>query len=1305
MDFFNIEVERQKNGTYVISPSFLVQTSKDLMIRGNKFYAIWDEEKGLWSTKKNDAVRLIDAELKTFADDFLEKNKLLTANDISVKYLKLYKTHKAKEFDEYIKTAEDNFKQLDNKIVFANQTCEKKDYISHKLDYALEQGDTSAWDTLVDRLYSPSEKEKIEWAIGSLVSGDSKKIQKFFLFYGDPGTGKSTILNIIQAMFKDYWAVIDAKSVTSTAKDFALTCLRTNPMLLVQHDCDLSKIEDNSRLNSLVSHEVLLVNEKFLPEYPTRPQALILLGTNMPVKITNGKSGVIRRLVDIIPTGDLFGKKEYDNLMNNIEYEYGAIAYKCLQVYQEKGKSYYNNYKPLEMMYRTDPFFNFVEYYSDVFSAQDGTNLTQAYEMYKTYILESGSNFKRSRPEVRDSLKDYFKVYKEVMTLEDGSKVRYYYSGFKNDRFVQKELIKKDKESEGWLHFDEMQSRFDKEMEEAPAQYATEEGNPKVKWVNCKTLLKDLDTTKLHWVRVPEHHIVIDFDIQENGKKSYAKNLEAALKWLPTYAELSKSGQGIHLHYIYKGDPTELSRIYADNVEIKVFTGNASLRRKLTRCNDLPIATISSGLPLREGGKKVVDAQQLKDEKQLRALIKGNLQKKYLPATKPSMDFINKLCTDAYNSGMHYDISDMAPSIMAFAANSSNNSSYCLDIFAKLKLKSEDETQNVEQFLFDKIVFFDCEVFPNLFLVNWKFQGKDQPIHRMINPTPEEIAELIKYKLVGFNCRRYDNHILYGRLIGESNLQLFTRSQRIISGSNNGFFGEAYNLSYTDIYDFSSKKQSLKKFEIELKLHHQELGFKWDEPVPEEKWQMVSEYCDNDVISTEAVWDDRQADFIARQILADIAGMTVNDTTNQLTTRIIFGKDRNPQSEFNYRNMAEIPFGYTEPDILPDDIADDLSYPEYTVFYGGCPVFPGYEYSNGQSSYRGELFGEGGYVYAEPGIWIKLLTDDIASMHPHSMLAEELFGPVYTERLRQLVQARINIKHGDYEACRDLLDGKLMPYLTDKSQAKALSGALKIAINSIYGLTAAKFANAFRDPRNVDNIVAKRGELFMINLKNEVQAKGYRVVHIKTDSIKIAQPDDYILNFIVKYGKLYGYTFEVENKFDKVALVNDAVYIAKRAIDDPEWLDECEKAAKKHEPEPTRWTATGAQFSVPYVFKSLFSHEAIELDDMCETKSCSTSLYLDFNEDLPEGEHKMIFVGKVGQFCPIKQGSGGGLLLREQGDKFNAVTGTKGYRWKESEVVRTLQLEDQIDRDYYRGLCDDAIKTIEKFGSFEEFAA
>ena len=62
-------------------------------------------------------------------------------------------------------------------------------------------------------LYSEEERTKIEWAIGSIVSGDSKKLQKFMVLYGAAGTGKSTVLNIIQELFDGYYSVFDAKAL------------------------------------------------------------------------------------------------------------------------------------------------------------------------------------------------------------------------------------------------------------------------------------------------------------------------------------------------------------------------------------------------------------------------------------------------------------------------------------------------------------------------------------------------------------------------------------------------------------------------------------------------------------------------------------------------------------------------------------------------------------------------------------------------------------------------------------------------------------------------------------------------------------------------------------------------------------------------------------------------------------------------------------------------------------------------------------------------------------------------------------
>lgn len=1333
IDFLMISTRSTKRGVIEIYPKFIIKKSSDLMIRGGDFYAIWLEDWGLWSTDEQDALQLIDRELDRYAE---ENRKNF---DSSVKVLHMWDSESGMidSWHKYCqKQMRDSFHMLDEKLIFSNTPTNKKDYASKKLKYPLEEGTINAYDKLMSTLYSETEREKIEWAIGSIVCGDSKKLQKFMVLYGAAGTGKSTVLNIIQQLFDGYYSVFDAKALGSSSNSFALEAFKSNPLVAIQHDGDLSRIEDNTRLNSLVSHELMTVNEKFKSTYANRFKCFLFMGTNKPVKITDAKSGLIRRLIDVSPSGDKLSPKEYKTVMKQIEFELGAIAYHCQNVYLAN-PGMYDDYIPVAMLGASNDFYNFIIDSYHVFKKEDGTTLKASWEMYKTYCDEAKVPFPFSQRIFKEELKNYFRDYKERFNLDDGTRVRSYYIGFRTEKFEEQTISEKEEPEQKLIEFKAQPSVFDKECADCPAQYATSSEIPTSKWEKVKTKLSSIDTSKLHYVKVPENHIVIDFDIPDkDGNKSFELNLKEASKWPPTYAELSKSGQGIHLHYIYAEDPAKLSRIYDDHIEVKVFNGKSSLRRKLTKCNNLPIATINSGLPLK-GEKQVINFEGVKSEKGLRTQIKRNLNKEYHPATKPSIDFIYKILEDAYASDLHYDVTDMRNAVLAFAASSTHQADYCIKLVNKMQFKSADQssgTKNDDA----KLVFYDVEVFPNLFLVNWKIEGEGKPVVRMINPTSAEIEELMRFRLVGFNCRRYDNHILYARLMGYTNEQLFSLSNRIINGSANCFFGEAYNVSYTDVYDFCSKKQSLKKWEIELGIHHQELGLPWDQPVPEEMWTKVAEYCDNDVIATEAVFNARKADFTARQILADVAGMTVNDTTNSLTTKIIFGNNRKPQDQFNYRFMGEVtpdcePWTITEDMVLYDHLGDE----NFTLFNkDGKPVFPGYTFEGGKSIYRGEEVGEGGYVYAEPGMYSNIALLDIASMHPSSIVAEELFGPEYTKRFNEILQARIAIKHKEFDKAKKMLNGALAKYLTDEAAAADLAQALKIAINSVYGLTSASFDHPFRDNRNKDNIVAKRGALFMVNLKHEVQRRGFTVAHIKTDSIKIPDATPEIIQFVMDYGKQYGYNFEHEATYDRMCLVNDAVYIAK-------YKD------GKHAGE---WTATGTQFQVPYVFKKLFSKEPIEFEDMCETKSVTSALYLDMNEGLPDvselekelerivkrakefgvtmdlsgnsGDaeldplvkeiakgHNYHFIGKVGQFCPIKPGCGGGILLRETENKktgekgYAAATGSKGFRWLESEMVRELGKENDIDRTYYNNLVDEAVKSLSSYGDFERFVA
>ncbi len=1253
MDFYVIKERSTKNGVIEIYPDFKVGRSTDLMVRGKSFYAVWNEEQKMWSTDEYDVQALVDKELLEYKDKAVSKSD----GTVHAKLMGDFSTNSWANFRNYLSHISDNAHQLDEKLSFADTELKKKDYASKRLPYSVKEGPTDAYDELLATLYDPEERAKIEWAIGAILAGDGKDIQKFLVLYGDAGGGKSTVLNIIQKLFAGYYTTFEAKALTSSTNSFSTEAFRGNPLVAIQHDGDLSRIDDNTKLNSIVSHEEMTMNEKYKPSYTAKVNCFLFMASNQPVKITDAKAGIIRRLINVNTSGRRVPTRRYLELVSQVEFELGAIAFHCLSVYREMGKHYYASYIPLDMMFKTDSFFNFVE--SELYgivSDTVGISLSQAYDMYKKYCEDSELQYKLPRYKFRDELKNYFLEYYDVTRIE-GKQIRSYFLGLKKEKFVNGKQTPEAKPNS--LVMDKTVSLLDDILANELAQYASndETGIPTTKWINVSTTLSSIDTKKLHYVKVPLNHIVIDFDITDDtGNKSASLNIEAASLWPPTYSEYSKSKKGIHLHYLYTGDTDKLSGIYSEGIEVKVFRGDASLRRKLSYCNNLPIASLSGGLPLKE--EKMINSSVIKSEKGIRRLIERNLQKEIHGATKPSIDFIHTILEEAYKSGIPYDVTNLRNKIIVFANNSTNNAKYCLQVVASMKFQSEEPSVGDEYDSDDAIVFFDIEVFPNLLLISWKFEGEDKEIVHMFNPTPQEIESLLGMKLVGFNCRRYDNHILYAGYLGYNNLEIYNVSQKIIDNSRNAFFREAYTISYTDVYDFSSVKQSLKLWEIDLNLKHIEFNQPWDKPLDEKLWISASEYCGNDVLATEAVFNHRKPDFVARQILAELSGLTVNDTTNAHTTKIVFGDDYN--------------------------VTDKLVYTDLST------IFPGYVYDFGKSTYRGEEVGEGGYVYAEPGIYQDVALLDIASMHPTSIEILNLLGP-YTKKYSQLKDARLAVKHKNYDAARSMLNGKISKYLTSEENSEALAYALKLAINSAYGLTFASFENKFRDPRNKDNIVAKIGALFMVDLKHAVQEQGFTVAHCKTDSIKIPNATKEIIDFVIEYGRKFGYSFEHEATYSKFCLVNNAVYIAR-----------IRDGKKKGQ-----WTATGAQFAHPYVFKTLFSNEEILFQDLCETKSVSGQSYMALNMSSEGETPNYQFVGKVGQFCPVTIGTGGGTLHRIHEDKITSVSGTKGYIWLESSVVKALPKEDWscIDMSYFEALKKKAISKIEEFGSYDDLVS
>ena len=79
LDFLRIAWRSTKKEGYEVYPKFVLgRKSSDLMIRGGDFYAVWIEERGLWSTDENVLLNLIDNDVKQYANKLQEEKPDVT---------------------------------------------------------------------------------------------------------------------------------------------------------------------------------------------------------------------------------------------------------------------------------------------------------------------------------------------------------------------------------------------------------------------------------------------------------------------------------------------------------------------------------------------------------------------------------------------------------------------------------------------------------------------------------------------------------------------------------------------------------------------------------------------------------------------------------------------------------------------------------------------------------------------------------------------------------------------------------------------------------------------------------------------------------------------------------------------------------------------------------------------------------------------------------------------------------------------------------------------------------------------------
>lgn len=448
---------------YEYYPSFQIKTHiKDLMVRAKDFYALFDPKTNMWITDEATAIDMIDKQVE---EHVKEKVGEALFNDPEhgpiIKRISDTDNHLIDKWHKFCsKDLRDSYQKLNQKVKFSNSEIKREDYCTYKLPYPLQEGSISYYEKLRDTLYLPEESTKWEWMAGCLIAGEQHKIQKFFVFYGEPGKGKSTAFDVIigqtvfcreESPYVGKWTA----GMLVNRDQFGTEFLAKDPIYVIDGEAQLDKVETCATLNLIVSHEAVRCNSKFAPAFTVVPNCILVCGSNDPVQ-ASPKTGFARRLIDIRQTGETLPPDEYDECINQIQFERSGIAYHCLQVYKKLGKNYYNHYVAEDMFSRTDPFHNYVK--DNYTELKDGTTLANAYTLYQIYAQEC--NFKTiiTRYKFRDNLKLYFESYGDL-DEGDGKILKNWFSGFKSEKIGIKPLKPVEEEqtqesNTGWLTFD-----------------------------------------------------------------------------------------------------------------------------------------------------------------------------------------------------------------------------------------------------------------------------------------------------------------------------------------------------------------------------------------------------------------------------------------------------------------------------------------------------------------------------------------------------------------------------------------------------------------------------------------------------------------------------------------------------------------------------------------------------------------------------------------------------------------------------------------------------------------------------------
>lgn len=390
----------------------------------------------------------------------------------------------------------------------------------------------------------------------------------------------------------------------------------------------------------------------------------------------------------------------------------------------------------------------------------------------------------------------------------------------------------------------------------------------------------------------------------------------------------------------------------------------------------------------------------------------------------------------------------------------------------------------------DNLLFYDIEVTAFDSLVVFLNRNKEEVAHfwnnrdRKTTEDPsgfEDIPDLIRDKtLVGYNNYFYDDNILTVMMNFATSIPEFIKatSDRIISGER--FSGRKSPLirSLDTMQQIDVSHPSLKQIEgnMGISIVESSVDFNIGRPLTDAEREEMLYYCRHDVAATVDIFNLRQKSYfdtkesLLTMMPEDKRTSAARWNTTTLSANILLGDtglvawEKHGVPAKYWRNVEEIPSAVWD---MWEDITGSM---EAVTGKGRSVKIKAYGCTF--------VFGLGGLHGApdKPLVASSIKLADVGSMYPSLIKMLRALGDA-TDMYDSIRLERLAIKHSD----------------------PVRAGALKLVLNSVYGLFKSKYSALFNPMASAT--VCIYGQIALFKLCGMLHDAGYKIINANTDGV------------------------------------------------------------------------------------------------------------------------------------------------------------------------------------------------------------